>query len=389
VVALNYTAELNVNKTANETGPFDVNDVINYTINVTNNGTVNVTGITVNDSKLGLSTPIGTLTPGQSHFLYPSYTVTQQDACNGSITNTANASGTSICLTPVYAEDTETVPTIYLARLAVNKTANETGPFDVNDVINYTINVTNNGTVNVTGITVNDSKLSLSSNIGTLTPGQSHFLYPSYTVTQQDACNASITNTANASGTSICLTPVYAEDTETVPTVYLARLAVNKTANETGPFNVNDVINYTINVTNNGTVNVTGITVNDPLLGLNTNIGYLTPGQSHFLYPSYTVTQQDACNGSITNTANASGTSLCLTPVYAEDTETVPTVYNSSISINKTGSTHGPVAPGDTIDYWIKVCNTGNLTLYNATVNDSRFGTKDLNRRLQVVQHDL
>ena len=46
-----------------------------------------------------------------------------------------------------------------------------------------------------------------------------------------------------------------------------------------------------------------------------------------------------------------------------------------SLNITKTANTTGPVLPGQVIEYTIKVCNTGNLTLNNVNVTDNRTGS--------------
>jgi uncharacterized repeat protein (TIGR01451 family) len=85
-------------------------DVITYTFDVTNTGNVTINGITIHDTQLppatqanltGLSCPQSTLAPGATENCTATYTVTKADLLNGSITDTATATGTTDTGTPV------------------------------------------------------------------------------------------------------------------------------------------------------------------------------------------------------------------------------------------------------------------------------------------------
>ncbi|HEY9613466.1 DUF7507 domain-containing protein, partial [Allocoleopsis sp.] len=145
---------------------------------------------------------------------------------------------------------------------------------------------------------------------------------------------------------------------------------------------VGDKINYTIDVKNTGNTTLTGVTVNDPLLGgaltsytgdSNSN-SKLDVGETWTYSGSYTVTQADLDKGgSILNTAIGDTTQT----VSKSDTETVPVSQNPAIAINKVtvyGTQSGDgltgVTAGTPISWKYTVTNPGNVSLSNVTVKD-------------------
>ncbi|MGB3459685.1 MAG: PKD domain-containing protein [Halobacteriota archaeon] len=379
VDALNYTAELNVTKEADHTSA-TVDDVIKYWINVTNTGNVSLSSVEVSDSKLGLSDTIAILAPNQTKSYNLTYTVNESDICNRWINNTATANNATdpcnVSVGPV--EDSWTVSTEYNSSISINKTASTHGPVAPGDTIDYEIKVCNTGNLTLYNVTVNDSRFGID-DLGTLAKGACNWVNTTYVVTEQDICNLSIVNYANVTADDYCNNNVSDGPVSwTVSTEYNAAIAIDKTASTLGPAAPGDSIDYWIKVCNTGNLTLYNVSVNDSRFGTH-DLDTLTKGACKWFNTTYVVTEQDICNVSIVNYANVTGVDYCNNNVSDGPVSwTVSTEYNSSISINKTASTHGPVAPGDSINYWIKVCNTGNLTLYNVTVNDSRFGIDDL-----------
>ncbi|MCA1800652.1 MAG: DUF11 domain-containing protein, partial [Actinobacteria bacterium] len=363
-----------VTKTANPTTYSAVGDVIDYTIVVENTGNVTITNIDVTDLLTGLTTTIASLAPGASQTFNESYTITQADLDAGSVTNTATADGEDTNGNPVSDNDSATVNATQNPQITVTKTTNPLTYNAVGDVIDYTIIVENTGNVTVSNITVTDPLTGLTTTIASLAPGASQTYNESYTITQADLDNGSVTNTATAAGEDTNGDPVSDNDSATVNAAQNPQITVTKTANPATYSAVGDVIDYTIVVENTGNVTVTNITVTDPLTGLSTTIASLAPGASQTYNESYTITQADLDNGSVTNTANAAGEDTNGDPVSDNDSATVNATQNPQITVTKTANPVTYSAVGDIIDYTIVVENTGNVTVTNITVTDPLTG---------------
>ena len=302
-----------------------VGDVISYSYLVTNNGNVRLAGpVTVTDDKATVTCPNvntvgnldGYLDPGESITCAASYSITQADLNNGSVTNTAKASAGGTDSNP----DSETVTAVQSRSLTLVKTATPVTYDAVGDVISYSYLVTNNGNVRLAGpVTVTDDKATVTCpNVNTvgnldgyLDPGESITCAASYSITQADLNNGSVTNTAKASAGGTDSNP----DSETVTAGQAPALALVKTATPATYDAVGDVISYSYLVTNNGNVRLAGpVTVTDdkatvtcPNVNTVGNLdGYLDPGESITCAASYSITQADLNNGSVTNTAKAS-----------------------------------------------------------------------------------
>src|SRR5690606_4604834 len=113
--------------------------------------------------------------------------------------------------------------------------------------------------------------------------------------------------------------------------------------------------------------------------GLNQTIVSLAPGAVETLTTTYTITQADLDNGSVLNTATATGEDPDGDPVDPEDptdgeVET-PGTQNPGLTITKSARDGDYAAVGDVITYEITVRNTGNVTLSNIVITDSNADT--------------
>ncbi|MCA1800588.1 MAG: DUF11 domain-containing protein, partial [Actinobacteria bacterium] len=367
-------AQVTVTKTANPATYNAVGDVIDYTIIVENTGNVTLSNINVTDPLTGLTTTIASLAPGASQTYNESYTITQADLDNGSVINTATAAGEDTNGDPVSGIDNATVNATQNPQITVTKTANPVTYSAVGDIIDYTIVVENPGNVTVSNITVTDPLTGLSTTIVSLAPGASQTYNESYTITQADLDAGSVTNTATADGEDTNGDPVSNNDSATVNAAQNPQITVTKTANPATYSTVGDVINYTIVVENTGNVTVSNINVTDPLTGLTTTIASLAPGASQTFNESYTITQADLDNGSVTNTASAAGEDTNGDPVSDNDSATVTAVQDAQVTVTKTANPATYNTVGDVIDYTIVVENTGNVTVSNITVTDPLTG---------------
>ncbi|MBF4986456.1 hypothetical protein FNJ87_19810, partial [Nonlabens mediterrranea] len=101
ITPLTPTAEITLVKTGvyvdvNMNGMVDVNDMITYTFTVTNSGTIQVNSLVINDATVGavnLAVSPAILNPSEMGVATFDYTLTQADIDNGTVVNTATASG--------------------------------------------------------------------------------------------------------------------------------------------------------------------------------------------------------------------------------------------------------------------------------------------------------
>ncbi len=379
---------VSLDKSANPTSYNAVGDIIDYEYLVTNTGNVTLAGpVTVTDDKATVTCPdLTTIGNGDSDFqpnesitCTASYTITQADLDNGSVTNTASASVDGTESEP----DSETVDAVTGPAVSLAKSANPTSYNAVGDIIDYEYLVTNTGNVTLAGpVTVADDKATVTCpDLTTIGNGDSDFqpnesitCTASYTITQADLDNGSVTNTASASVDGTESEP----DSETVDAVTGPAVSLAKSANPTSYNAVGDIIDYEYLVTNTGNVTLAGpVTVADDKATVTcpdlTTIGNgdsdFQPNESITCTASYTITQADLDNGSVTNTASASVDGTESEP----DSETVDAVTGPAVSLDKSANPTSYNAVGDIIDYEYLVTNTGNVTLTGpVTVADDK-----------------
>ena len=364
-------------------------DTINYSYAVTNPSQDTVTNITISDNKIpsaDITCPSSSLAGGASETCTATYTVTQADVDNGSVTNTATVSATDSTTNQVATSAPSSVTvlasdaTSSLSLVKSSSTSYTDGGYSkAGDVIDYSYLVTNTGTTTESNISVGDDLVAdVSCPDPSLAPGASETCTGSYTVTQADVDNGSVTNTATASGTNpIGTTITSAVSTVTVPASdAVTSLGLAKSVDPSTPAYgaAGNVLDYDYLVTNTGTTTVSSIGVSDNLVNdVTCPDPSLAPGASETCTGSYTVTQADVDNGSVTNTATASGTGPYANPVSSASSSVTVDASNatSTLSLVKSTNSTGYGAAGQIIDYGYRVTNTGTTTLSNIAVSDN------------------
>ena len=394
---------LNIVKDATVDGGYAdaAGDIITYNISVQNTGNQTLTGVTVADPFIGTpaltaseATADGELDVGETWYYTATHIVTQAEIDAGqNIINVATADSNQT------EPDTDTalVPVDQKPGLAIDKAilgvagGNGNGSVDaVNDVISYSVTVSNTGNQTLNQVTVNDPLTGLSISGVTLAPGASQIYLTSYNVTQGDldsygGGDGFIENTATADS----LQTNAVSDTEEIELFVRAALAIDKTLISINNGNLNSVadaagdqLNYKVTVSNLGVLTLTNVSVVDPSTGLDIKGLTLTPGESKVFETSYVVTQQDlndngGGDGYIDNTATAdSDQTLSLS-----DTETTALLRTVGLGLEKkVTSIEGGISnlfadtAGDVIHYTIRVYNAGTVTLTGVTVTDALTG---------------
>ena len=219
-------------KSASPTTLTAAGQTINYSFVITNAGNVTLTAVGVTDRMVGLSAiscPRTSLAPTVSTTCTATYTVTVADMNNGSIANTAKATGTPPSGPAVTGTSSTTIATTASPEITIVKSTAATMYTAVGQKITYTITATNSGNVTITGVTIVDPNATMGScTPTTLTPGQSIRCDAVHTVTQADIDAGTIINTAEVSGDTGGVAIVRASNTVTV-TVLTSELSLPQT----------------------------------------------------------------------------------------------------------------------------------------------------------------
>ncbi|MCQ4206548.1 DUF7507 domain-containing protein, partial [Streptomyces longispororuber] len=282
----------------------------------TNSGNVPLTGVNVTDDRVdAIQCPKTMLAVGETMTCTGTYTVTEADGTAGSVTNTATAQGEANGTPVVSPPDDVTLPVQPGPGVRLEKKADDTKVYRAGDEVSYTYTVTNTGPQQLTGIRITDDRVSdVTCEETTLAPagesGDSTTCTGTYTVTEQDASKGAVTNVATAHGLDGS-NPVDSQPDEVTLVVDSGLgLHLEKSADDTTTYQPGDKVTYTYTLTNTGEHPLTGITVTDNLVSdVTCEATTLAPGAHTTCTGTYTITEEDAERGTVTNEAAGSGQS--------------------------------------------------------------------------------
>ena len=302
-------------KTADKEKVTTAGEVITYTITVTNTGNTTLKDIAVKDDMAGINTKIDTIEVGKSASVTGTYTVKQSDIDKGGkIHNVATVGDKS---------PEKDVPVEQNSSYTAVKTADKEKVTTAVEVITYTITVTNTGNTTLKDIAVKDDMAGINTKIDTIEVGKSASVTGTYTVKQEDIDKGGkIHNVATVGDKS----PERDVEVEQNPCILVNKDATAVKAKdaegftditETTKVRPDDVIEYTIVVTNTGNTTLEDIKITDSL-----NVKYddkdvnagntvytiesLEPGKYVEIKVYYTVTAEDVkTEGTINNVATA------------------------------------------------------------------------------------
>jgi uncharacterized repeat protein (TIGR01451 family) len=374
VTAIENVPAIQLEKSVNAT-TIHSGDGLQYTFNVTNTGDAILYNVTVVDDTFDfIANPVigpTTLAPGESNVALLNVTIGGQ----GTLTNIANATGTTQNGITVIGVDAATVTIIpYAPAIQVVKSVNAT-TIHSGETVQYSFNVTNTGDCTLHDVNVVDDTFDFIANpvIGpiTLAPGESNIGLLNVTI----GGFGTLTNIANATGTSpdgqiatdfdIAVVTVISPESPFLPAIQLVK-SVNATSIHSGA-----TVQYTLNVTNTGDATLYNVTVVDDVLDFIANpvIGPTTldPGESSSALLNVTL----GGLGTLTNIANATGTTLDEITVVDIDAATVTIIpYAPAIQLEKSVNAT-TIHSGETVQYTFNVTNTGDSTLHDITVVDN------------------
>ncbi|MEX0833833.1 MAG: CARDB domain-containing protein [Actinomycetota bacterium] len=345
-----------------------VGDEITYTIKIENNGEEDLENIEVNDTILGdLSSDFsGSLAQGASETHTFPYQTSENDP--DPLHNEVTATGTGVEsgdeATDDASCDTDLIPPPGPVGIQVTKECDAS--VGVGGDVNYTITVINTGEQQLDDVVVMDSLLGdLSGDFpDSIAVGDSAFAVVQRTAGADDPDPLHNEVTAAARGAET--DEEVSDDSFCDTDILHPAIEIVKTADPTSGSPGTD-ITYTYEVTNTGEVTLFNISVDDDILGHIGDIAQLDPGDS-----ATVTTDTELGTESVHNVGTACGTDENENEVCDEDDADV-TVLNPAIEIVKTAD---PISgsPGTDITYTYEVTNTGEVTLFNISVDDDILG---------------
>ena len=304
-----------ISKIADKEKVTTAGEKITYTITVTNTGNTILKNLTVRDAMLGIDHVISEIKVNGTKVISAQYTVTQDDIDDGGIIKNIVTVGDKETERDVEVEQN---PGYTAVKIADKEKVTKAG-----EVITYTITVTNTGNTTLKDIPVVDEMAGINTTIAEIPVGESRSVEGTYTVTQNDIDNKTeIKNVATAGDK----TPEIDVNVEQNPSILVNKDATAVKAKdaegftditETTKVRPDDVIEYTIMVTNTGNTTLEDIKITDSL-----NVKYddkdvnagntvytiesLEPGKYVEIKVYYTVTAEDVkTEGTINNVATA------------------------------------------------------------------------------------
>lgn len=359
-----------------------VGQVITYTYTLVNNGGASLSGpfVIMDNIVTGITctNPPGTLASLASFQCTGTYTITQTDLNNGTVTNSATATAGG---TPSVNTATSTISATQQPKLTLSIQPAPEASSKVGTVITYTYTLTNSGNVTLNSpYTVTDN---LVSNItcpgapNSIAPGASAVCQGTRQLTASDITNESVNNQATATAVydSANVTSNSATATVVTTTLYVTITPQIPAATAAG-----QQIVYTYSILNTTDDVANGLNVSSskttPITCSSTTI---QPGAKVTCTGTYTIslTEMNA-GGYIQNVVSATANNG--TPLTSNTaTHNLPITQTPAITAVISATPNQPTSPavqltaGDNIAYTYTLTNSGNVTLTSPfTVTDNK-----------------
>ncbi len=357
----------------------NVGDTVIFTYIAQNVGDVTLTGVGVDDARLGaIQLDRMVLLPGQNAFGTASYRVQERDLDGPLAVNASVAANPPAGLPAVSAQKGIQVALSGQPALDVQWAASTTAGAIGRTTI-YTYTVTNAGNLSLENITLTDSRLGLIGLSGTtLAPGASAIGVASLTPAQGDLPGPIVTQ-AMASGS-----PVYgsggAVSAQVATSLSLSTnpaLLVHVLAPPS--VTVGAAVQFTYRITNTGDVSLIGVQATDSRLGpiaLATTV--LAPGASTWGTASMAAAET-LLPGPLTHTLAVTGTPPVGPKVVSAGAAVIEIASQPALVVTQQVS-KSSANVGESVTFAVQVHNAGDVTLAGLAVTSDRFGPLTLDK---------
>ena len=376
-----------------------VGDMVTWTFKITNQSQLSLDNIAIADELLterGISVDIeleGALEPGKDVTATAQMPLTAEDINSGEVVNTATATADDPVDSEKKVTSNEATATVKVEKnpaIEFKKEA-DTKTITIGGKVYYTFTATNTGSTTLNNLTVKDPRLNienLSMDPANIEPGQSATATAEYTVTAEDAKEGVIKNiatvTAFPEGSD---TPIEktAEADVTVVTAQTLKLVKTAEPSVISKAKAGDKVKWNFTVTNEGTMPVSNIVINDDLLtARNIKIAFpadaLPVGESRSVSAEMELTQADIDAGEILNIAVAVGDDP-IDPskkIGSDEAKALVNIDRSAQLKAEKKALDKSVPVGGTAKFEIVATNVGNVTLTKVVADDPLTGDTNL-----------
>jgi uncharacterized repeat protein (TIGR01451 family) len=305
--------ELSTTAVAEELSFSKVGDIIHYNILVKNSGNVSIVSTLVTDPNSVIITarPSIILVPDETFVVSASHMVTQNDLDAGKVVTEAKATGFDLYGNTIEKVGNKvTVVGIQDPKMLISNSPVTPIFRKVGDVVNYSIQIQNNGNITIFNMKISDagSQMLSSAPIESLHPGEFITVSATRTITQHDLDIGKVVSVAKASGFDLNGKPIEKTgNSVTIPGVQLPDLNAKATTSTQTFKKEGDVVVYTVVVENKGniTLDIIQITDKNSTLSFSGTIRSLAPGAIDSLKAEYTITSNDVLAGKVIKTGLA------------------------------------------------------------------------------------
>ena len=407
-VNVSPACDLEIIKSVNDTNP-NYLDNIKWIITLTNNGPDTASNVRVNEI-LPSSLKLISYDASKGYFEDNTWIIdelainnqvyleiTTQVVQTGNITNIVNVFSDEYDYNPSNNAANKTVSVNPAIDLKVTKTVNNTAP-NYNELINWTITVTNNGPDKANNIEIIDKLpeglllVNYTATKGYYDEGVWKYCcvevgeIVTLEITTKVVRTGEFTNNVSGSADEYDYNKSNNYDSQSINVLKASNLQIIKSVNQS-EVNYHDLVKWTLIVRNNGPDDATNVVVNEALpYGLTListsdenysngiwYVGNIAAGQSKQLE---IITRVDA-TGTINNIVNVTGDQYDEDPTDNNDNKSIEIPPVADLSIVKTASNQKYNA-GELIEYVIEISNNGPDTAENITVNEILEGSLTL-----------